>query len=184
MATVSSYFNNCDMIARPHARLPDVFTLKSKKKKSFVRFLWMNSTFVCEKGKMLAVPLTMPTTGNCLFLWWYFFLFLKLFLFWKTKNYSTVQKCWATKKKGREKTTAATCERKITYFIMTIHFSGSIQSTSLFLFSDALNVALFPPKDKEDQTEMIFVCLLCGRRRRWEMRRSDNDSVAALASPC
>lgn len=66
---------------------------------------------------------------------------------------------------------------------MTIHFSGSIQSTSLFLFSDALNVALFPPKDKEDQTEMIFVCLLCGRRR-WEMRRSDNDSVAALASPC
>ena len=43
---------------------------------------------------------------------------------------------------------AATCECKIIYFIMTIHFSGSIQSTFFsVLFRDT-----FSPKDKEDET--------------------------------
>lgn len=47
MATMSSYFNNCDVIARPHARLPDVFTLKSKKKKKKFCEVFMNEFHVC-----------------------------------------------------------------------------------------------------------------------------------------
>lgn len=83
----------------------------------------------------------------------------------------------------RERDTTATCACKIIYFIMTIHFSGSIQSTSLFCFSDAFDVALFfvvvvfSPKDKEGETETVHIADEgeAGEKREDDKMRSQNN---------